>query len=178
MSLQTTELPTNCEQWASISGYTNYEVSWFGRVRNSKTGRILKSNLSSNTYLTLGLSQSGVVKTYSVHVLVAREWVANPDNKRCVDHIDGDKKNNHFENLRWATHSENIRNSKAQTNRSSIYKGVSYSKPANKWVARLKLHGKDKHLGCFDCEKEAAEAYNKAATEHYGEYAKLNEFIG
>jgi hypothetical protein len=168
--------PTNREIWKSIDGYKNYEVSWFGRVRNSKTGRILKSNVSSNTYLTLGLSQMGKVKSFSVHVLVAREWVDNPDNKRCVDHIDGDKMNNHHENLRWATHLENSRNQKIQTNTSSVYKGVSFYKPLQKWTARIKINAKQKHLGYFTSEREAAEAYNTAALEHFGVFAKLNIF--
>ena len=157
MSLQTTELPKKCEQWASITGYTNYEVSWFGRVSNFKTDRILKDHVSSNTYQTLGLSERGVAKSHSVHVLVAREWIENPHGKRCVDHIDGDKKNNHHENLRWATHSENGRNQKVQSNKSSKYKGVSVCKANGKWLVHIKFNGKVKHLGYFESEREAAQ---------------------
>jgi hypothetical protein len=176
MEVNTNELPKNSEQWASIDGYRNYQVSWWGRIRNAKTGRILKSNVSSNTYLTLKLSRLGIAKSFSVHVLVAREWVKNPDNKRCVDHIDGNKKNNHYENLRWATHSENSRNQKNQTNTSSIYKGVSLHKQSKKWVAHIRVNSKLQHLGIFTNERDAAEAYNAAAVEFYKEFAKLNEF--
>ena len=176
MTIDTSELPKNSEQWASICGYRNYQVSWWGRVRNAKTGRILKSNLSSNTYLTLKLSKMGKAQSFSVHALVAREWVENPDNKRCVDHIDGNKTNNHYENLRWATHSENGRNRKIQTNTSSVYKGVSYYKPTGKWKAAIKISGKDKYLGYFTSEREAAEAYNTSALEHYKKLAKPNIF--
>ncbi len=130
--MNTNELPTNSEQWASIDGYRNYQVSWWGRVRNAKTGRILKSSVSSSTHLTLGLSKMGKAKSFSVHVLVAREWVENPDNKRCVDHIDGNKANNHHENLRWASHSENNRNQKKHKEGSSVYKGVSFHRPSKK----------------------------------------------
>jgi hypothetical protein len=176
MEVNTNELPKNSEEWASIDGYKNYQVSWWGRVRNAKTGRILKSNLSGNTYLTVGLSKMGKAKSFSVHVLVAREWVKNPDSKRCVDHIDGNRTNNHHDNLRWATHSENSRNQKIQSNTSSVYKGVSFYKPTQKWTARFKPNEKQKHLGYFATEREAAEAYNAAAIEHYGDYAKINLF--
>ncbi len=174
MTVNKNELPKNSEQWASIDGYRNYQVSWWGRVRNTKTGRILKANLSSNTYLTLALSKNGVRKSFSVHVLVAHEWVENPESKRCVDHIDGDRTNNNYENLRFATHSENSRNMKKHADGSSIYKGVSYHKASNKWYAQMRINGKQTYLGYFEDEREAAEAYNTAAIEHFGNFAKIN----
>ena len=176
MTVNTNEIPKNSEQWASIDGYKNYQVSWWGRVRNSKTGRILKSNLSSNTYLTLGLSKMGKKKSFSVHALVAHEWVENPGNKRCVDHIDGNKTNNHWGNLRYATSSENGMNAKNRTDGSSVYKGVSYQAKAWKWKSTIVLDGKSIHLGLYTNEREAAEAYNAAALKHYKEFAKLNVF--
>ena len=112
MNVNISNLDTNFERWASIDGYLNYQVSWFGRVVNTKTGIILKARRSSGGYLTVVLCREGKPKSYSVHVLVAREWVPNPDGKRCVDHIDNDKSNNHHENLRYATHTENGRNRK------------------------------------------------------------------
>ena len=126
--------------------------------------------------MTLGLSKMGKVKSFSVHVLVAREWVKNSGNKKCVDHIDGNRTNNHHDNLRWATHSENGRNQKIQSNTSSIYKGVSFSKPMKKWKGTIMIEGRNRHLGFFQYEREAAESYNAAAVEHYKEFAKLNEF--
>ena len=112
MNINIQNLDSTIEHWASIDGYLNYQVSWWGRVVNTKTGRILKAGRSSNSYLTVILCKEGKRTAYSVHVLVAREWVPNPDNKRCVDHADGDRFNNHHENLRYATQSENCRNRK------------------------------------------------------------------
>ncbi len=116
-------------------------------------------------------------KTHKIHQLVAREWVDNPDGKICVDHIDGCRTNNNHENLRFATHTENARNQK-KTNKptSSIYKGVSFHKPLQKWLAHIKATGKVQHLGYFTSEREAAEAYNTTATEHFGIFARLNIF--
>ena len=171
----TSEFPTNREIWETIDSYKNYEVSWFGRVRNAKTGRILKSVQANHGYLVVNLYNEGKRKLHFIHALVAREWVGNPNNKRCVDHADGNKTNNHYENLRYATHIENGRNRKIQTNGTSVYKGVGFHKPMKKWRAQLTIDGKLKHLGYFENEKEAAVAYNAAADEYYRKYAKLNE---
>ena len=176
MEINTNDLPKNSEQWAAIDGYKNYQVSWWGRVRNAKTGRILKGNLSSNGYPTVGLSKSGKLKTHRIHQLVAREWATNPEQKRCVDHIDGDKANNNWENLRYATHSENLMNKRGYYNTSSKYKGVSWDKTRGKWVVRIKVAGVYKNMGLFEIEKEAAVAYNNAAVKFFKTFARLNEF--
>ena len=174
--MNTDNLPKNSEEWASIDGYRNYQVSWWGRVRNTKTGRILKAHPGSHGYLTVGLSKRGVAKTHCIHKLLAQEWVENPENKKCVDHIDGDKLNNHWENLRWATYSENNRNRAKRANATSSYYGVSWSKQSNKWTAQIEIEGKRTNLGFYTDEKEAAQAFNKSAIEHYGEFARLNDF--
>lgn len=86
-----------------------------------------------------------------------------------VDHIDGNGLNNVRSNLRPATASQNAANRKAQGG-SSRYKGVSWHKRSCKWQAQIKRT----NLGYFDDEKEAARAYDDAAREDYGEFARLN----
>lgn len=93
-----------------------------------------------------------------------------------IDHIDRNGLNNRRENLRAATAKQNRRNSrKYQRSRgtSSSYKGVSWHAARNKWQAHIK-YNKSKFLGRFDSEIEAAKAYDKAARELFGEYARLN----
>ncbi len=175
MEVNKSELPKNSEEWAAIDGYTNYQVSWWGRVRNAKTGRILKGGTSTPGYLFVHLYKNGKAQIHYIHQLVAREWVANPEEKRCVDHVDGSRTNNHWENLRYATHTENNRNAKIRTNGTSVYKGVSYYKPTGKWKASIMISGKNKYLGYFVNEREAAQAYNAAAVLHYKEFARLND---
>jgi hypothetical protein len=175
MEVNKTELPNNSEQWANIDGYRNYQVSWWGRVRNATTGRILKPGQVGVGYLSVKLSKRGVKQNHYIHRLVAREWVSNPGEKRCVDHIDGSRTNNHWANLRYATHSENSMNQKIRTDGSSVFKGVSYLPKSKKWLVHIGIDGKTKHLGHFTNEREAAEAYNAAALEHFGVFAKLNE---
>ena len=176
MEIATENLASNSEHWASIDGYTNYQVSWWGRVRNAKTGRILKPQAGGHGYNHVNLSKLGKTKIHRIHVLVAREWAPNPEGKRCVDHIDGNKANNNWENLRYATHSENSRNMKKHADGSSIYKGVAYNKALNKWQAQMHMNGKQTYLGVFVDEREAANAYNAAAIKYYKQFAKLNVF--
>ena len=177
MEITTGNLATNREQWASIDGYLNYEISWWGRVRNTTTGRILKGGTISSGYSAVILCKEGKRKNHSVHVLVASEWVGNPDGKRCVDHMDNDKTNNNWKNLRWATSSENSRNMRKHWDGSSSFKGVSWDKRAGKWRTQILVNRKVKTLGRYLSEREAADVYNAAAIEHYGVFAKLNDLI-
>jgi hypothetical protein len=91
-----------------------------------------------------------------------------------IDHINGDRSDNRFSNLREATNSENQQNRGVQSNNTSGCKGVNWAKHANKWRAAIMHNGKPKHLGYFDADKldEAAAAYAKAAREHHGEFAR------
>ena len=123
MNVNISNLDTNFEKWASIDGYLNYQVSWWGRVLNTKTGRILKTGTCAGGYLIVCLSKDGQQKVHKIHKLVAREWMSNPEGKHCVDHRDGDPTNNHHENLRAATQSENSRNKKKKSDGLSVYKG-------------------------------------------------------
>lgn len=97
------------------------------------------------------------------------------DPKIQVDHKDGNGLNNQKYNLRVATNQQNIFSSrKSNKKTSSIYKGVSYEKDREKWSSKIKLNYKSKSLGRFDNEIDAAKAYDVAARNYFGEFAKLN----
>lgn len=86
-----------------------------------------------------------------------------------VDHIDGDGLNNQRSNLREVTHKKNLQYQKPQNRKkSSAYRGIAWFKPREKWRARLKCNGIEVHIGYFDNEHDAAEAWNKKALEYYG----------
>lgn len=93
----------------------------------------------------------------------------------CIDHINGDSLDNRLANLRLASHKENIRNrANKNKNNTSGYTGVFWDKSKNKWLASIKIDGRNKYLGRYLEKRDAAVAYNNAALEFFGEYASLN----
>ena len=82
-----------------------YEVNNIGEVK--RNGKILKTCHCRNNYLYVSFCIKHVTKRQSVHRLVAKAFIPNPENKRTVNHKDGNRQNNCLDNLEWATHSEN-----------------------------------------------------------------------
>lgn len=102
--------------------------------------------------------------------------ILNPPDYMQVDHIDHNGLNNRRHNLRLATRSENAKNQRLQNqDKSSKFKGVTWRASRNKWIAQIGLSGIRTHLGLFVKEIDAAIAYNRAATKHFGEFALLNK---
>jgi hypothetical protein len=131
------------EIWKPVKNYENlYEVSNIGRVR-SKTryvtnydmntkqyskrlyiGKIIQGTIQKTGYKRIILS-NGNIKTYKfIHQLVAEAFIPNPENKPCIDHINGRKLDNRANNLRWVTYKEN--NNYAQKN--GLWKNVHFNK--------------------------------------------------
>jgi hypothetical protein len=101
-----------------------------------------------------------------------------PDVKE-VDHINGNKLDNRKENLRSCTRKQNSMNTLIRKgNKHSKYKGVSFDKSRNKWVAYCIKDYKMLNLGRFKTENEAGLAYNTKAKELFGEFARLNVIEG
>lgn len=92
-----------------------------------------------------------------------------------IDHINSDPLDNRIENLRAATQSQNMANSRMSKANSSGRKGVTWRSGTGKWVAQIMVGGKHISLGSFHTLDEAAEAYAKGSVRFFGEFARSQE---
>lgn len=169
------------EVFKKVEGFPNYSVSNMGRARYDLYDEILKGCTHVNGYHAVNLYKTPDRECPSsyklVHRLVAIAFIDNPNNKRCVDHIDNDRKNNIVTNLRWVTNGENMMNISKPKNNTSGVKGVMYSKKDKRWIAQIKINGKSKHLGSFINKEDAIKARVIKAKELFGEYMNTCEQI-
>ncbi|UGO48010.1 HNH endonuclease [Bacillus phage vB_BanS_MrDarsey] len=112
--------------WKDLKGYEGlYQVSDTGELRSldrrelctrkdgqqffrSRKGKTLVLSKDDDGYLVTSISKDGNPKGIKIHRLVAEAFIPNPENKEQVNHIDGNKENNHVDNLEWSTNHENI----------------------------------------------------------------------
>jgi len=101
------------ETWKPIPDFEEYQASNTGRIKitaNSATRkeRMLKPLIQNRGYYRVALWKDNKAKFMSVHRVIAKLFIPNLENKAQVNHIDGDKSNNHFANLEWCTARENM----------------------------------------------------------------------
>lgn len=89
-----------------------------------------------------------------------------------IDHVNGDTSDNRMANLRIATQTQNMWNTRPTKNCKSKLKGVHFCKTTNRWRSKIRLDGKHIHLGRFDTEEAAHAAYCEAAKRYHGEFAR------
>ena len=96
------------EEWKEIADFEGlYLISSFGRVKSIINNKILTPCIVRANGLVVGLMKNGKVEKRQVGRLVAAAFIPNPDDKPCVDHIDGVRFHNFVENLRWCSINEN-----------------------------------------------------------------------
>ena len=92
--------------WQDIPGQPNYQASESGLVRRKETKRILKNTKIHTGYLMIRLSHNGIGKTHSVHSLIKKTFHNDP--QVVIHHVDGDKANNHIDNLEYKLNAPHI----------------------------------------------------------------------
>ena len=163
------------EEWVIIQEYPNYCISTLGNVENMTTGNIMIPQLNNKGYFYVQLSKNNKTKKLQIHRLLALAFIKNPQEKDCVDHIDGNPKNNNINDLRWATRMENSRNQKLNIKNTSGVKGVYWYASKNKWHAQIQIDKIRVHLGYYDTIEEAKEARINKANEIFGDFKNACE---
>jgi len=149
------------EEWRACEDFPLYEVSNEGGVRNKTTGRIMKERIQKG-YKYFTPMKDGKKHSIWTHRLIGKAFLPNPENKRNIDHKDGNPLNNKLDNLRWATNTEQAQNHKRLPSKSGK-SGVYVS-------ARIQYNGQKINLGVFPTIEEASEYYEAVARGLLGEF--------
>ena len=161
------------EQVLSVLRYNPYrgELYWREKCGGRKMGVPAGNINRKHGYRQIRINGKMYLAHRLIWLIEKGEW-PNGD----LDHRDTDKLHNRIGNLRPATQSQNQANrGKREGNCSSEYKGVSWNRRSRQWHSYILVRRKRIHLGYFEDETEAAQAYNAAAVQHFGEYARVNK---
>lgn len=136
----------------------DYKIDIEGNVYSKHSNKLLKGAIEDKGYRRLCLMVNGVRKNLYLHRLIASAFKPNPNNYQFVDHINGIRTDNRIDNLNWVNAQQNQHNMRSA-------KGYCFDNQKNKWKAYIKCDCKAKHLGFFDTEAEAHQAYCTARLE-------------
>lgn len=152
------------KQTLSYDADTGAFTHLYSRGRNT-VGQIAGCPVGRGGHLRIGIDK----QLYYAHRLA---WLyvygAWPDG--ALDHINCDPADNRIANLRIATKQQNMANTRARNG----VKGAYWYKRRSKWASQIQVSGRFFHLGYFNTQQEAHEAYAKAAREHFGEFARAS----
>tara|TARA_R110000772_G_scaffold234007_1_gene345598 strand:+ start:22 stop:492 length:471 start_codon:yes stop_codon:yes gene_type:complete len=148
-----------------INGWDNYVIHGVGsvlRIYKTKT-KEMKPSKTKDGYMNIGLYKNGKQKFFLIHRLLALHFIPNPENKPCIDHINGVRDDNRLENLRWVTYQENMDG--FRSNPAAIITKGNFRKKGNGWQWRYYMSGKQKSKQMKS--KDALEKYRKEKLAEY-----------
>lgn len=157
------------ENWKDVVGYEgHFMVSESGKIksldrtyvrRDGKkypiTGKELTPFIGNTGYTRIALRRNAMQVKYSIHRLVAEAFLPKEKGRDFVNHLDGNRLNNHYSNLEWVNNRENSCHKYKNQNTSSKYIGVSYINAKKKFVASICVGNIDINLGAYLTEEEA-----------------------
>jgi len=168
------------EEWKyiSIKGL-DYKVSNYGKIIGVNSGRVLKTRLNEDGYVcvTVGSNKEGRT-TERVHRLVAKLFVINPNPEEFneVNHIDFDRTNNHFDNLEWMSHLDNIAYTvKNNRNATAIYNYTGANNPNFRNDTLRKKYLANPELAKINCSRSKEQ---NGRAQKVKMYDINNNFIG
>jgi len=132
------------EIWKEVSGFNGmYRISNCGRLESIFTGSpIIREPSLNKGYPSICLRINKKTINKRIHRLVAEAFIPNPDNKKTINHIDGNKQNNHVSNLEWCTQKENVQHAYriglSKPNRLEIFKELKINE---KEIYRYSIEG-------------------------------------
>lgn len=147
------------EIWKAIENYEGlYQISNLGRIKNNKN-RIMKQKPSKDGYVRILLYKQGKYTSKYVHILVAKAFIPNPQNKEEVNHIDANKSNNRIDNLEWVTKKENNYHAVKMHLKPicPTYGKHGKENPCTKPIYQFDLN--DNFIKKWDCRQDAADFY-------------------
>ena len=151
--------------------YVAYDPETGALIWRITSGRAIEGRAAggvdpSTGYHRVRIDGHMLLTHHVVWALVKGEWPLQ------LDHEDRDKSNNRVGNLRPATQQQNMGNMGRPRHNTSGMKGVSFHKATGKWQAQISRNGQHVGLGVYVTKEEAATAYEAAAKEHFGEFAR------
>lgn len=167
------------EEWKTLNQTNDYDISNHGRVRShrirKKEAVILKGSTCDTQHqyssVNIFLTNENKYKHFYIHKLVAEHFVTNsePDVKKYVDHIDGNRQNNSASNLRWVTNQQNQLNKKTQTNNTSGITGVRcrVRGSVTRWIASWTDTENKYCTEAFSTKEQAIERRQEMIKQHY-----------
>ena len=170
----------NKEQiWKPIKDFPNYSISYNGIVMNTATNRVVKGciiKFPNTNYRNLKLRNDKKRYTLKLHRVLAIAFIPNPDNLPFIDHIDGNGLNNHLDNLRWCSNSDNNQNKEVQKNNKLGIKNINYDSKQNRYTFQKKYR-KKLFQKYFKTLEEAIECKNEWYDNHKDEFMVKNKRV-